>query len=394
MLLSSTADQFAIIALIWVVLETTGSPAVVGAVVLCNRLPAALSAPLCGILMDRGNVTRLIMMGFVVRAACLCAYPLLLAADILSVPIILTLSVVVGAASPLVDVGMRVIVPRIVREQDLPSANGLLSVGDQFPYLIGPALAGAFVAVAGGTALLMPAAMCLLAAWLLRGMFVAGSSTETGEPEPDQTERSGQWFGFRPLLVDPALRALSVLTLVYFVSYGPLAPALPLYSDDQLQAGAVGYGLLWSAIGAGGLAGLVTLPWLARKRPGVVNALGAVLWGALLLLLLPVHTLALAVVVLFAAGFVWAPYVATEISVIQRRVPARNHGAVFGARRALLVTSSPVGAALGGLLLENMATLDVIALSAVMCVVAGAGCLALPSVRAIQPPRKSDTDQA
>jgi len=47
-LLSSTADQFGLIALIWLVLTTTGSPAAVGAVVLCNRAPAVLSAPMCG----------------------------------------------------------------------------------------------------------------------------------------------------------------------------------------------------------------------------------------------------------------------------------------------------------------------------------------------------------
>ncbi|MEV0618162.1 hypothetical protein AB0I81_32885 [Nonomuraea sp. NPDC050404] len=90
--------------------------------------------------------------------------------------------------------------------------------------------------------------------------------------------------------------------------------------------------------------------------------------------------------ILFVAGFVWAPYVATEVSVVQRRVPRSQHGAVFGARKAPLVIASPSGAAFGGLLLEGMSATSVIVLSSVTCVLAGVACLALPSVRAVLPP--------
>jgi len=381
-LLSGTADQFALIALIWLVFEITGSPAAMGLLVLCNRLPAVISAPLCGPRLDRGNAVKLIISTYVIRALCLAAFPLLFAWDLLTLPVILVLATIVGAAYPLADVGGRMLIPRVVEESDLPSANGLMSMGDQFPYLIGPALGGAFVALAGPSSLLLSAGACLLAGLLMRGMRAGSAAPYAGA----EAEAPAGWFGFRPLLTDPALRALVLLTFVYFLAYGPLEPALPLYSRDFLSAGAVGYGLLWSAIGAGALVGLITVPFLARRRPGVVNAFGAILWGLLLFPLVLVSTLPAAMLILFAAGFVWAPYVATEVSVVQRRVPPSQHGAVFGARKALLVVASPSGAAFGGLLLEGMSATSVIILSSVTCVLAGGICLALPSVRAVRPP--------
>ncbi|WP_157548353.1 MFS transporter [Nonomuraea candida] len=383
-LLSGTADQFALIALIWLVFESTGSPAAMGFLVLCNRLPAVISAPLCGPRLDRGNAVRLVIYSYLIRALCLVAFPVLFVYDLLSLPVILVLATVIGAAYPLADVGGRTLIPRVVDESDLPSANGLMSMGDQFPYLIGPALGGAFVALAGPWSLLLSAAACLLAVLLMRGVR-AHAPRPHGAGQAPSGGPAG-WFGFRPLLSDPAVRALVLLTFVYFLAYGPLEPALPLYSRDFLAAGAVGYGLLWSAIGAGALAGLVTVPFLARRRPGVVNAMGAILWGVLLFPLILVDTLPAAMLILFVAGFVWAPYVATEVSVVQRRVPASSHGAVFGARKALLVIASPSGAAFGGLLLEGMSATSVILLSSVTCVLAGAVCLALPSVRAVLPP--------
>jgi predicted MFS family arabinose efflux permease len=91
-------------------------------------------------------------------------------------------------------------------------------------------------------------------------------------------------------------------------------------------------------------------------------------------------------VLLFCGAFLWAPYTAVEISTIQRLVPAHQHGAVLGARRAVLVLASPAGAAVGGLLLEKLSAPTVIALSGVACLVVGCMCLINPAIRRIEPP--------
>ena len=176
------------------------------------------------------------------------------------------------------------------------------------------------------------------------------------------------------------MRTVLGLTLVYFLAYGPLEPALPVYSRDVLEAGAGGYGLLWSAFGAGALAGLATVPLACRLRAGFALAGNALAWGAALLPLLVVTGTAPAMLALALGGLIWAPYVTLESSLLQRLVPAHLLGRVFGVRRAVSAAAVPLGAAGGGLLLDHVPSTAVIGVSAVTCMLAGAAALCVPAL--------------
>jgi uncharacterized membrane protein YfcA len=73
-----------------------------------------------------------------------------------------------------------------------------------------------------------------------------------------------------------------------------------------------------------------------------------------------------------------------ETSILQRLVPAEVRGQVFGARLALVTAASPLGAALGGVLLQYLPAPVVIAISGVACILAGLGGLVSPSLRQLQ----------
>ncbi|MEV6328787.1 MFS transporter [Streptomyces sp. NPDC051909] len=387
-ILSETADEFISVALIWVVLTTTQSPVDAGLVVLCRRIPEIVSGPLLGPLFDRRPPVPLTILGYLTRGGSVAAIAVLAQLDLLTLPVLLALCVFMGVTNPLAKVGSRVLIPRIVPAKDLQVANGVLTIGDQFPYLVGPALGGALAGFTGTWSLFVPAGMCLLALVILMPLRTAGVRDVPGKADPKQAPPAAgraSWFGFRPMLTIPVVRAMMLLTVLYYISYGPLLTAIPVFASSELGTGGAGYGAMWSAMGVGALAGLVTIPRLARMRPAVVNSVGAALWGVVLLPLVLVDSLPVALAIMFVGGVVWAPYAATEISVIQSTVPDDQHGAVFGARRSVIVASSPTGAALGGLLLERMSSVQVIGLSAVACVVGGLVCLVLPSVRSTGP---------
>jgi MFS family permease len=177
------------------------------------------------------------------------------------------------------------------------------------------------------------------------------------------------------------VRVVLVVTLVYFLAYGPLEPALPVYSRDVLDTGAGGYGLLWSAFGAGALVGLATVPVVRRLRPGLALAGNALAWGTALLPLLIVTGIAPAMLALAVGGLIWAPYVTLESSLLQRLVPAHLLGRVFGVRRAVSAAAVPLGAAGGGLLLDHVPSTAVIGASAVACMLAGGAALCVPALR-------------
>jgi MFS family permease len=373
LLLSRTGDQLTTIALVWFVLDLTGSAAAVGLVLLSAGLPPVVTGPLLGRLLDRWSPRRVMVADNLARAALVGTVPVLHWLDRLNMPLLYGLSLAAGALVPATDVGVRVALPRLVDEAELEHANVLLSIGDQVSALVGPAAGGLLVGLVGAPPVLLGDAASFLAmAALVRPLPDAATTAPAPPPAGGPATRAAAR--------DPAVRTVVGLTLVYFLAYGPLEPALPVYSRDLLGAGAGGYGLLWSAFGAGALVGLATVPVVARLRPGLALAGNALAWGAALLPLLVITATVPAMLVLAVGGLVWAPYTTLEASLLQRVVPARALGRVFGVRRAVTAAATPLGAAAGGLLLDRATPTAVIGLSAVTCMLAGAAALCAPAL--------------
>src|SRR3954467_8674895 len=101
LLLSNSADQFTQVALLWYVLTRTGSAALMGVVVLCAGLPAVLTAPLAGRLLDRGRPSALVAADNLARAGLLAAVPALAGLGLLTVPALVLLALAGGALAPL-----------------------------------------------------------------------------------------------------------------------------------------------------------------------------------------------------------------------------------------------------------------------------------------------------
>ena len=277
--ISYLGDQFTIIALLWFVLELTGSGAAVGLVILCFDLPGVVTGAILGRLLDRYQ-PRLVM-GFdnLARAALIAAIPTLYALGSLQVWHVFMLALLAGALSPATTAGVRAFVPHLVDDAALDRANALTSTSLQFSYLAGPLAAGFAVARFGG-----PWALFIDAAsFLLMGLLALTLPTITRETACRQHAAASRWLGFGALFSLPYVPALTLLSLVFFFSYGPLEAALPVYSGQTLHANADGYGLLWTGFGVGAFAGVLTLTRLSHRwRPRIALPMIAVLWGALL----------------------------------------------------------------------------------------------------------------
>jgi MFS family permease len=379
--LSYLGDQFTIIALLWFVLQLTGSGAAVGFVILCFDLPGVVTGALLGRLLDRYQ-PRLVM-GFdnLARAALIAAIPTLYALGSLHLWHIFVLALFAGALAPATTAGVRAFVPHLVDNDALDRANALTATSMQFSYLAGPVAAGFAVARLGG-----PWALFLDAAsFFLMGLLALTMPTIPREPRVVQHAAANRWLGLGVLFSLRYVPALTFLSMVFFFSYGPLEAALPVYSGQTLHTDAEGYGLLWTGFGVGAFAGVLTLSKLSHRwRPSLALPLIAVFWGAFLCPLFFIRQLPLAMLFLGMAGASWAPYTPMETTLLQRLVPAEIRGQVFGARHSLVVAAAPLGAAFGGVLLQYLSAPLVIAVSGIGCILAGLGGLVSPSLRQLQ----------
>ena len=375
--ISLFGDAFTLIALPWFVLQVTDSGTATAAILLTLQLPAILTSMVIGSLIDRFQPRTIIAMDNVLRTLIVGLIPILYWFDQLELWLLFLLTFLAGMLVPATEVGLRTILPDLVKDEDLDAANMLWSFSLNLSLIIGPAVAGLLIASFGG-----PSVLLIDAGTFVLMAFAAVTIPIVERRKLPQQAPLTERLGLRQLWGLKVVRYTTLLSLVFFFSYGPLEAALPLYSDVILQTDARGYGLLWSALAIGALIGTLSSTILSRRvRLGVALPLIALLWGASLLPMAFTNQLWPACGLLLLGGLMWGPYTPMETTLLQRNVPKEQLGRVFGARSTLLTAGSPFGLAIGGILLAYVPSTSVIAFSALACILVGLAGLLLPAFR-------------
>ena len=381
-LVSLFGDAFTLIALPWFVLQVTGSGTATAGILLTLQLPAILTSMVIGSLIDRFQPRAIITTDNGLRTLIIALIPLLYWFGLLELWLLFLLTFLAGMLVPATEVGLRSILPDLVEDKDLDAANMLWSFSLNLALVIGPAVAGILVATFGG-----PSVLLIDAGTFAVMALVASTLPILNRSEPPAHAPLSEHLGLHQLWKMKVVRLTTLLSLVFFFSYGPLEAALPLYSKVILQTDARGYGLLWSALAVCALIGTLSSTTLSRRlRLGVALPLIALLWGASLLPMIFINNLWLACGLLFLGGLMWGPYTPMETTLLQRSVPKEQLGRVFGARATLLIGGSPLGLATGGILLAFVPSTSVIALSAFACILVGLSGLASSTLRRLSLP--------
>jgi predicted MFS family arabinose efflux permease len=177
-----------------------------------------------------------------------------------------------------------------------------------------------------------------------------GRTTLPPSPAP---VTGGAQPGLRILLHQPELLGLLVVTWVFNLAFGPVEIALPLFVTDDLHAGAGLLGAYWAAFGIGAIIGALALG-VARWLPLWPAMLGIIAGHGIGMLPFALTHTAFPSMIGFAfAGLVYGPYSALSFTLLQERAPAESLTTVLAVRSAVLLTASPLGAALGGFLVDR-----------------------------------------
>src|SRR5688572_29890468 len=374
---SLLGDTLTLIALPWFVLQVTDSGTATAGILLTLQFPAILTSMFIGSLIDRFQPRSIIAIDNGLRTFIVGLIPILYWFGLLELWLLFLLTFLAGMLVPATEVGSRSVLPDLVEDEDLEAANMLWSFSLNLSLVIGPAVAGLLVASFGGPSVLLIDAVTFAVMAL-----VAVTIPNVERNKPSAKAPLAERLGLRQLWEMKVVRYTTLLSLVFFFSYGPLEAALPIYSDAILQTDARGYGLLWSALAVGALIGTLSSTLLSRRlRLGIALPLIAFLWGASLLPIAFINQLWQACGLLLLGGLMWGPYTPMETTLLQRNVPKEQLGRVFGARSTLLTGGSPLGLAVGGILLAYVPSTSVIAFSALACILVGVGGLVSPTFR-------------
>lgn len=301
---------------------------------------------------DRRKVMQVVNLGRILILLLLTAGVL---ADRLTVLWLYLAAFLLGIGETLMDTALTSIIPAVVMKDKLAWANARISAAQTtMNSFIGPPLAGFLVgfglAWASGASLGLYA-LAGVALWLMRGHFRAEAPGQ-----PDEPFRRRVTAGLRFLWQQPLLRRLTVFTASMNLFWSGWATLLVLFvvAPGPMQQDAVAYGLLLTAMAAGGLLGsLLTERILALV--GRRAALGLDFVGTVLLVGLPAlttHFVPVAVAC-FAAGFGASVWVVVNASLRQQLTPQHLLGRVYSASRFVSWGIGPLGAALAGLVAQT-----------------------------------------
>jgi predicted MFS family arabinose efflux permease len=329
------------------VASQTHSPLAVAMAALLQRLPWLLFGLYAGVVADRVNRRTIVIVTGLVRMAIL----LLLTASILTrrvdIAVVLAALFLFGVNETFGDTTTTTLLPMVVEKRDLGIANSRAMTGViVWNQLAGPPL-GAALFAAGMALPFVSESVCVLAGVLLISRVrlpAHGARGQRARVRDDIRE------GWRWLWAHAAVRTLAITIFTFNVTFGAAWSVLVLYARERLGMGALGFGLITTAMAAGGLLGTACYGWLERHVH-----LGVIMRGGLIIETLTHLTLALTrwawfaliIFVIFGAhAFIWGT---TSTTVRQRAVPAEFQGRVSSVYLTGVVGGIVIGSALGGL---------------------------------------------
>jgi predicted MFS family arabinose efflux permease len=347
--LSDLGDGMTVVAVAWMALALAPEGrqgALIGIAVAAYVLPGAVGALVLGRWMRRRPAQRLLVTDSAVRAGLLGAIPIAHAAGVLGPPLYVGL---LGGSSLLHawgKAGKHALFAPLLADEERVAANSLLSASLWSATIAGPALAGLLAGLVSPAWIfgLDAATFAVLAIQTARTRLPAIAAPLA----PGSTRE-----GLGVLRRHPDLLALLVVTWLFNLAFGPVEVALPVFVADELDAGPGLLGRYWAAFGLGAVTGALALG-VARRLP---------VWPAMLAIIaghgigmLPfalTHTATPSLLGFAFAGLVYGPYSALSFTLLQDRAPAAALTTVLAARTAVLLTASPLGAALGGLVIDR-----------------------------------------
>ena len=368
------------LALSWLIYRLTGSPFMLGLANFAGQIPILFLAPFGGVWSDRMNRRRAMLLTQALSLAQAAVLAGLTFFGRIEVWHLLAAATFLGIVNAF-DTPLRqaFLLDLVGSREHLPNAIALNSAMMNGSRLVGPALAGAVVSLAGE-------AWCFLLNAVSYLAVIASLAAMRLVPPPGHS--AGRWlaglgdalrfaFGFAPSRI-----LLGMVALTSFVAT-PYASLMPVFARDILGGGAHTLGLLAGAAGAGAMVGVVILAG-RQSATGLEKLIAAagVCAGAGLILFSQSRTLGLSLALLPMVGFGIIAIAASANTILQLVAPDAMRGRLVSLHVAAFLGVMPLGSLAFGLVAERFGAPATVAIGGTLSL-AGAAWFAsrLPLLR-------------
>ena len=264
--ISALGDGMSFVALLWLLIERGGSPTDVGLLAAIHTAPVIIGGIATGPILDAFDPRRVLAADNALRGVAMASVPIAAAMGSLTTAHLFVVAAVYGLLFMTSAAGIPSLITRLVKGDELITANAMESLSFSLSGLIGPGVAGLLIAFVGapfGRAIdaltYFVFVGCLLA--MRRGgkgeAPVAASEMETESGAVPAPTSKGLGPAVRFILGSAPIVAITLFYMSVNVAGGIVTVVIPLYVRDVLLAGPETFGLLLSVLTAGDLVGLL-----------------------------------------------------------------------------------------------------------------------------------------
>jgi MFS family permease len=364
LLVSNAGDWITYVAMYAAVYQQTHSALALVGLRLIHLVPELVFAPFAGVFVDRWRRKATLVVS--PQVAALIVAPLVV---VHPVALIFAAELALTVVTMFFDPAVSAAIPDIVAAEDLPQANTLAQVSATVATLVGGLSGGLLVSAIGpsvafgvdGVSFLVIAA--LAATVQVRENMVP---TSVGSIHREFAE------GVGVLRHRPVVAAVVVAGALFTFAPASIFTVGIMFSQSVLHAGTAGYGVLLAGLGMGSCVGALGM-FLVHRRPpeDLTFALTGLALGAAIAAMGLSHSLVPAAVFYAAAGCMALINGVASATLVQRLVPDRLRGRVFGVSSGLNHLAAAVSAVLIAAVIGILGASGVIATSGALAAATG-----------------------
>ena len=353
----------------WLVLTLTHSSTALGLAVALQTLPVLLFGPYGGVVADRADKQRLMVVLQSAMGVQALVLGLLTVLGVVRFWEVCALAVVLGTNNAFETAVRQSFVREMVGRDELRNAITLNSVMVNAARAVGPAVGGVLIAVVGiGICFLLNAASFVaVVASLLR------MDRSALQPSPPTPRARGQLReGVRYAAATPAIAIpLAMMGLVGLLAY-EFQVSLPVFVERTFHGGSVAFGCLTSAMGLGAVVGGLFTAARGRTglRPMIIASTG---FGVSMLATAYAPVFALSCAVMLLVGWASVSFIAIGNSTIQLSSDPEKRGRMIALWQVAFQGTTPIGGPLVGWVIAVSDPRSGLAVGGLSCLVAAAG---------------------
>ncbi|HUH68491.1 MAG TPA: MFS transporter [Mycobacterium sp.] len=334
------------IALALLVLRLTHSSIILGLVMATRYAPVLVGTPYAGLIVDRHDKRHVLILTATVLGGASVAVGTAVLTHVIAIWQVFLTAAVGGVMTSLDNPARMAFIPELVGSSLIRRAVTTNSIMANVGRALGPAVAAALVHFYGlGWCFVFNAASFALVAIALLCLNNTALQPAGAVPRAAGQLREGLSIARSDSnIAGPLLMMVSVGTLTY-----EFETSLPIFAEQTLRAGVYGYSWLTTSFGVGAvMAGVILVKW---PQTGLARLIWvAAGYAAAMTLLALSPTLRAGVAAAWVVGAASIAFLTTGNSTVQLASPPRMRGRVMALWTTAFIGSTPIGAAVIGVI--------------------------------------------